>query len=355
MFLSIVAAINLLALLIALINFLTIRKPRNSAICNKKTAVIVPVRNEIAHIEKLLHQLTTQVGLANFQIIIVDDHSTDGTTEFLSTINDPRITKLSARPLPDGWLGKPNALHTAFDYLPQDTEVVIAVDADVRFAQDALVKSVNALNKADFISIYPQQIATSFSERLIQPLLPWSWMSSVVVRLAERFPHPSTAIANGQCMVYRYSSLAAIGGFTSISAEVLDDIALAKHFLNSNFRGHVVQGAEIVSTRMYTNWSEIKSGYGKSLYPTFKVMGSIALAALLIATSISPFISLIWASKTGLIACAAIIGTRILSGISARNRIIDSLLHPLSIAALILLFIYSYRYRGSIQWKGRVL
>ncbi len=355
MFWALIAAINCGGLMIAIINFLTIRKPLNSHINDSKVAVILPVRNEAHNIEAITSDLLSQSGLPHLQIVIVDDHSTDGTSQFLAQISDSRATIVLADELQPRWLGKPSALHTGFKALSPNTEIVITLDADVRLTSDALVRAVNALRGQDFISIYPRQLAETFPERLIQPLLPWSWMSSVLVRLAERFPHPSTAIANGQCMVYRYSSLSRLNGFTSIAHEVLDDIVLAKNLLAAGFKGHVVQGAEIVQTRMYSAWSEIKSGYGKSLYPTFHVFGSIALALFLFCTSISPFISLLWLNPFGCIAAIAILGTRALSALSSGNRLRDCLLHPVSISAFIILLVHSYKSRNSVQWKGRSL
>jgi dolichol kinase len=57
----------------------------------------------------------------------------------------------------------------------------------------------------------------------------------------------------------------------------------------------------------------------------------------------------------GWLGFAAIVGTRVLSAIKSRGKVLDSVLHPISIAALIYLVIYSYLVRKSVMWKGRTV
>jgi imidazolonepropionase len=118
------------------------------------------------------------------------------------------------------------------------------------------------LGERDFISPYPRQIAISFTERLVQPLLQWSWMTTVPLRLAERSARTSLAVANGQFFLVKKSSLDVIGGFQKISAEVLDDMKLARALISTGAHGGVADGSTLAQTRMYKNFAEIKSGYG---------------------------------------------------------------------------------------------
>jgi len=106
----------------------------------------------------------------------------------------------------------------------------VTVDADVRLAPDALSAMDSVLQRtgSDFLSPYPSQSAVTMSERLVQPLLQWTWMTTVPLRLAMRSSRPSLAVANGQFLIVKKSALIAVGGFAAIQSSVLDDIDLVR-------------------------------------------------------------------------------------------------------------------------------
>jgi len=217
---------------------------------------------------------------------------------------------------------------------------------------------VTAMNDArlDFVSPYPRQIAQSFAERLIQPLLQWSWLTTVPLCYAERSGQKSMAVANGQFFVVRRSALESIGGYQSVKHAVIDDVFLARELVKNGSSGTVINGSEIAETRMYASWSEIKAGYGKSLNQAFgSIVGAAFVVVFLIATCIAPLLLGLLGNPYGWLGFAAIVGTRVLSAIKSRGSELDSVLHPISVVALIYLIVYSYLRRGSIQWKGRTV
>ena len=146
------------------------------------------------------------------------------------------------------------------------------------------------------------------------------------------------------------------GGYESVKAAVLDDIFLARALVKSGAHGVVVNGADIAQCRMYTSWSEIKAGYGKSLRSAFgSSFGSLCAIFFIFLTGIAPLVFALTGSIWGWVAFVLIAGTRILNAIRSRSRIIDSLFHPISSTLLIYLIIYSYLMRGEISWKGRAI
>jgi cellulose synthase/poly-beta-1,6-N-acetylglucosamine synthase-like glycosyltransferase len=257
----------------------------------------------------------------------------------------------------DGWLGKVNALQSAY-LSSQSADVVISIDADVRFESDAIARAVKTLHAShlDFISPYPRQIADTWAERLAQPLLQWSWMSTVLLRGAERLPMKSTVICNGQFLVMKGASLKTINGFESVAQKVLDDIELGRTFVEAGFRGAVIDGSALSSTRMYSSFSQVRAGYGKSLSAAFGSYFGSAVAALFMATTaIFTFASALTGNLLGIGATLAIIGTRIISAAASGTRIRDSFLHPFSAALFIYLLYFSWRNKGAVQWKGRTV
>lgn len=349
--------LNSLLLLFALINFATIRKPVSSRSIESSILLLLPVRNEEANISRILEELEGQVNTPNLKILVINDNSEDRTFEIASKQTSPRISVINAPTPPVGWLGKVSALQAGF-ITSNDCDVIISIDADVHFEKDAIARAVATLNESglDFLSPYPKQIARTWAERLAQPLLQWSWMSTVLLRGAEKFPMPSTVICNGQFLVMKGSSLRAISGFESVAYKVLDDIELGRSFVTAGFRGAVIDGSPLSSTRMYSSFAEVRAGYGKSLNRAFgSFIGSITAVIFMGASGIAPFLYALSGDLLAIAACIAIVGTRLISAAASSSRLRDSFLHPLSTALFIYLLYFSWRNRGKVQWKGRTV
>lgn len=343
-------------LTLAIANFFTILRPSSATDCSESVSVLIPVRNEAENIADLVISLQAQQLLAQPEIIFINDSSTDETAAKLQQAIDggAQIKVINAPSLPSGWMGKPWALQQG--YLQANGEVVVTLDADVRLTPTAISQAIAMLGERSFISPYPKQIAKSLTERLIQPLLQWSWMSTVPLRIAEKSSRTSLAVANGQFFVVRKSALSAIDGFTSIASEVLDDIELARALIKSGARGGVADGSALAQTRMYRNFAEVRAGYGKSLWKAFgSKSGSAGAIIFLVATGIAPVFSWFAGNPLGFLAYGFIVMTRALSAYRSRGRTLDSILHPISCAILIYLIIYSWRARGVVAWKGRTL
>ena len=346
----------LILLTIAAVNFVQIRAPKKTSELADSVGVVVPMRNEAENIEGIVSTLSAQEG--DFHFYLLDDNSEDLTFDLLQrfTAGDSRFTVIKGAPLADGWIGKTWALQQLF--VASNEEIIVSIDADVRLTNDAINKAVTLMHGArlDFISPYPRQIAQTFAERLIQPLLQWSWLTTVPLRYAEGSGNTSMAVANGQFFVVRRSALASIGGYQSVKHAVIDDVFLARELIKSGSSGTVINGSDIAQTRMYASWKEIQAGYGKSLNKAFgSLFGAIFVMLFLIATSIAPLIVGLMGNPYGWLGLAAIIGTRVLSAIKSRGSVLDSVLHPISIAALIYLIVYSYLARGTVTWKGRTV
>lgn len=345
-------------LLISLFNYYTIRIPKNSAPVKASVTLLLPVRNEEGNISECIATLKSQSGVENLKFIVINDQSTDKTSELLTSAisNDSRFTVLNTDGPRTGWLGKVSALQSGYE--AATAEFLVTLDADVRLRPDALCRAINQISELnlDFISPYPRQEARTLAEKLIQPLLHWSWMSTIILRLAEKKPQPSTAVANGQFFIARKSALDAVGGFQSVQNQILDDIEIARSLIKGGFRGVVTEGAEIAHTRMYQNFSEIRDGYGKSLHKAFGgKVGALVATAFIAMTGILPFILALRGSLIATITFLLIAFTRALSALRAKSNPLFALLHPISSALLIYLIAYSWRKRGTVQWKGRIV
>ena len=350
--------LSILIFIISLINFVTIRIPKRDEEIKKSVTVLAPMRNEAENVPEFISALSSQMGVRNLNFVIVNDGSTDKTAELLTSVidGDPRFSVIDSPIQRDGWLGKVSALQSGYE--SARSEFIITLDADVRLQPNAIMRAISQLErlKLDFVSPYPRQIAQTFAEKLIQPLLHWSWMSTVILRLAEKFPRRSTAVANGQFFVARKSALDAINGFESVNTKILDDIELARSLISAGCRGVVTEGSGIASTRMYSSFDEIRQGYGKSLWKAFGgPFGTVIAIAFLFATGILPVLMILNGYLIGWLIYLYMVFSREISAIRSRSNPLFAFLHPLSSALLIYLIIYSWRNRGTIQWKGRTV
>jgi hypothetical protein len=207
---------------------------------------------------------------------------------------------------------------------------------------------------------YPRQLAISPMERLVQPLLQWSWLTTLPLSTAERSPRPSLSAGNGQFLVVDRAAYDAAGGHRSVRTEVLDDVALVRAVKAAGGTGGMVDGTRLATCRMYDGWPELRDGYAKSLWSAFgSPTGAAAVnGALLIAYVLPPAAAVLARSRLGLAGYAAGVLGRVLVARRTQGRVWpDALAHPASVGVLSWLTVESWRRRraGTLAWKGRAL
>jgi cellulose synthase/poly-beta-1,6-N-acetylglucosamine synthase-like glycosyltransferase len=314
-------------------------------------AILVPARNEAANIETCLRSIGGQGP-----VTVLDDGSTDATGELARAAGAEVIDGTTP---PPGWLGKPWAC--AQLAAATSADVLVFVDADVQLSTGAVAAAVALLDDCglDVVCPFPRQVAETPAERLVQPLLQWSWLTTLPLRLAERSPRASLTAACGQFVVVRRSALERVGGFAAVRAAVLDDVALVRAIKASGGRGGVVDGSALASCRMYASWPQLRDGYGKSLWSAFgsgpgaaAVLGGLGLAYVV------PPVAAVCGSRAGLVGYLAGVVSRVIAARRTGGRAMpDALAHPVSIVAVGYLTVESLRgrRRGTLRWKGRVV
>lgn len=313
--------------------------------------ILLPARNEAASIADCV-----QSAAAQGEVLVLDDGSTDGTAELARAVG-ARV--IAGTPPPAGWLGKQWAC--AQLAAACDAPVLVFVDADVRLATDAVDAAVALLDETglDVVCPFPRQIADTAAERLVQPLLQWSWLTMLPLRLAETSARPSLTAACGQFVVVRRDALERAGGFAAIRDAVLDDLALVRAIKATGGRGGVVDGTCLATCRMYRGWPELRTGYGKSLWAAFGSRLRAAAAVALVGTAyVLPAAAAVRGSRVGAVGYLAGVASRIVAARRTGGRAWpDAFAHPVSVLAFGYLTAASWRDRraGRSTWKGRAI
>jgi hypothetical protein len=239
-------------------------------------SVIVPARNEEASLRACLESLISQPGI-EFEIIVVDDGSTDGTRAIAESFAGVRV--IEPGPLPPGWTGKNNAV-TAGARQARG-EWLLFTDADTVHKPGSLARAVAEAEQhhADLLSYSPEQEVYGFWEKAIMPVI-FAELARTYRPSEVSDPRSPAAAANGQYLLITRSAYDAVGGHAAIATTLLEDVALARAVKASGRTIFFRFGGDAVRTRMYRTLPQLIEGWTKNLVLLFPHPGRLALRRL---------------------------------------------------------------------------
>jgi chlorobactene glucosyltransferase len=337
-------------------------------------SILLPARNEEHRVlaDCVLSILAQDYG--RFEVIAVNDRSTDATAEILETLakSDERLRVIEGQEPPAGWLGKPYAMQQAL--AQARGEWILATDADMIFDAAALRTAVDRTlaDEGDAISLIPNFEARSFWERVMIPT--WAWvflMFTVFYRSGN--PKTRAAVGIGGFFLMRRTVLEAVGGYDALKNEVMEDVRLAEMIKRSGARLVTAYAPNLVSTRMYSNFGEMWECSTKNWFSGVKFSLPLALFCVLsmylmsvtpplialvsvigIATNLDRNLSLLFVPA----AMSWSLQVLVLAMVSIRSRVSPAyaLTAPLGLGLLYaMLFDSSIRITTGkgVTWKGR--
>jgi len=322
-------------------------------------SIIVPARNEEASLGACLESLTAQAGVT-FEIIVVDDASSDRTPEIAQSFTGVRVLSLSPEPPPPNWTGKNNALVAGAKVAR--TQWLLFTDADTVHLPGSLARALDEAKKqqADLLSYSPAQTVVTFAERAVMPV--------VFAELAAQYPphkvreeNSRVVAANGQYILVRRAAYDAVGGHAAVATEILEDVALARLFRNAARRIHFRYGGDAVRARMYRNWPQLREGWTKNLALLFPQPGFLAFQSLLlwfaVWASLGIAISGALSHRFLMIAFAAF-WLLVIRRLRAANFTTANNLFAMAAGPPIFVYLLWRSKRahaiGQVEWKGRV-
>jgi chlorobactene glucosyltransferase len=333
-------------------------------------SILIPARNEAENISKCLKSFLKQ-DYPNLEIIVLDDNSTDGTSNVVKEIakKDSRIRLVQGAPLENGWIGKSFASHQLAKYAKG--EYFIFTDADTLHFPKTVSSAFGALisTKVDALSIYPRQIMVTFAERMTVPIINTALQCFIPFILIKKSKSPLFCTALGQFMMFKKEVYEKIGGYESIKGHLVDDIQISKRVKKEGYKFMVFDGRNTIFCRMYKNLTGVITGLAKSIYPAFNgnLLALFSFTGVLTAALLAPFLLLplgaflfdwpINIIRLMIIQVLIVLAIKTIFAIRYKQRMLDILLAPVSMAvidALIFVSFFQAKYGEGLSWKGRV-
>ena len=327
-------------------NLISYRPPRHNNGAALAVSILIPARNEEAGIEAAVESALASTGV-DLEIIVLDDASLDRTAEVVGRIaaREQRVTVHSAPLLPTGWNGKQHAC-AALGRLARH-DLLCFLDADVRLAPAALTSLIGELQRGglDLVSGFPCEETGTWLEKLLIPLIHFVLLCYCPMPFLRAYPRlPALAVGCGQIMVVRRQAYLASGGHAAIRETMHDGLLLPRLFREKGFATGIFDLTQFARCRMYRNAGEVWRGLGKNATEGLAApMRIVPFSILLFFGQVAPILWCLQAclQQEPLLLPILALGSgyciRLLSAWRYRQSVLGALLHPVSIAVLLVL------------------
>jgi hypothetical protein len=322
------------------------------------TTVLLPVRDEERNLPACLEALLALAGQPPVRVI--DDGSTDATAVLAAAAaaREPRLTLVTAGPVPAEWRGKVRALWAGGRAV--ESAWLLLTDADARLHPAALARALAAAGhwRLDAVSLAGFQEARGLAENLLVPAV-FALLDALLGDWEEAAASGGSPVANGQFLLLRRSAWESCGGFAAVRGAAIDDVAIAALLRRHGYRTGFFRAPDLLSVRGYRGFREATRGWRRNLGGLLGQRPAATLAAL--AVLAAPALALAGALAAGSAVAAALLwGAGAVTSAWLRagsgNRPAYALLYPLD--ALLLAGVLAAgardRRRGRLlSWKGR--
>jgi len=382
-----------LCLLQSLVNMRQLRRLRpvsrdEAESGEQDVSVLVPARNEERRIRECLASLISQQPSVR-EIILLDDRSDDRTREIARELGfreEPgsRLRMIHGEELPAGWVGKNWACHQLSLAAAPASGHLLFTDADTVHSPECVGAALSHARSAgaDLLSLWPDQITGTWSEKLFiplgyllfmafQPFPLLDWLQADPERIRRwgfsRVQLASMGAANGQFLLFRRESYCSLGGHEALRDHLVEDIAFGRRVAARTGEGMRLvnaDGIDLLKCRMYSSFTDLWEGFSKNLRPVFEesLVGFLLFGIVIFSLFLLPFLTLAAAPLgfpslylAALLSVTLILMLRLILTIRFRTSWLSCICHPFGIVLAILISVNSWRLcrSNSVSWKGR--
>lgn len=320
-------------------------------------SVLVPARDEVENILPCVQSLLSQ-HYDNFEVIVYDDNSTDGTLDKLLSIQDPRLKVLKGKDVPPGWMGKNWACHNLAKHAKGD--YLIFVDADTVAKPSMLPSTMSFVLEHNIKagSGIPTEDMKSFGELITVPFMYWGFLAIFPYFLSNRIKLlGGFSLAVGQFMVFEKNFYHSLGGHAAVKSAITEDVALASLVRRSGEPFFLFRLGDLLHCRMYKGISDAAKGFSRSYGAVFGYRWSLTLVACIWLTCFALMPVFLFPTHTTW--SIRVISANLLVWIGVVGAFdapwVVAFLSPLVYITSGFFLVYgSYlAQRGNLEWKGR--
>lgn len=233
-------------------------------------SILIPARNEEMNIARCVRSLLAQ-DYPTFEILVLDDQSNDSTPDIIGKLaaNEPRLTVLAGKALPEDWIGKNWACYQLAGQARGG--LLLFTDADTVYQPHAITALVTTMvgEQADLMTGFPRQEMRTWGERFTVPFFSWAFLTFTPLVLAYRLRLPFLSGAVGQMLLFRRVAYDATGGHAAVRGQITEDLSLTRRAIDVGLRWRVTYLSDLISSRMYNNGGQAAGGFMKNYFAAF--------------------------------------------------------------------------------------
>lgn len=259
-----------------------------NTISSTKISVIVPVRNEVAHIDALLNDLDRQTYPTElFEVWIVDDESSDGTPTLVRKFAKKASISLKIITLPaTSAVSSPKKRAIQAAIFQATGELIVTTDGDCRVGSDWLL-SIAECYQATRAKLISGPVTFTAEDTLTDHLQTVEF-SSLIGSGAAAIAAGSPSLCNGANLAYEKKTFKEVSGFTGNEHLASGDDEFLMHKIAARYPGSVQflkDPRAIVRTVPHSSWQEFYRQRKRwaSKWKHYKNPVSIALALYVFA------------------------------------------------------------------------
>jgi len=347
-------------------------KFENTSKTNPKVSIILPARNEEEFIGKCLDSLVKQ-DYENYEIIVIDDSSEDKTGEIISEYAKkyPKIIPVSARPKPDGWMGKNWACMEG--YSKTTGELLLFTDADTKHAENVISLAVSHLNSfgLDALSAIPKMLTFDFWTNITLPMIS-TFLHTRFSALNVNNPAKKTGYFFGSFFILKKTTYQEVGTHEGVKQEIIEDGALGKKVKEAGYKMKMVRGEHLIEAVWARDKGTLWNALKRLMVPLYLQSGKIAIGiffaivfllfvpfpilaistSLAIETTSAKILCIVSAIASILIYTGAIIEVKV----GLKLKLSYAIFAPLGSLVVVLGFLSGLlqaKRTSSVTWRGR--
>ena len=252
-------------------------KFENKSKSTPKVSIILPARNEENFIGNCLDSLIKQ-DYQNYEIIVIDDSSDDSTWKIISEYAkmNSKIVPVSAKPKPDGWVGKNWACMEG--YHKAAGELLLFTDADTNHSKNVISLAVSHLNSFDLdaLSAIPKMLTLDFWTSITLPMIS-TFLHTRFSALNVNNPSKKTGYFFGSFFIMKKETYEKVGMHEGVKNEIIEDGALGKKVKESGYKMKMVRGEHLIEAVWARDKGTLWDALKRLMIPLYLQSGKIAI------------------------------------------------------------------------------